>query len=582
MTSSRGGDEGRARGVPEAISAALFAIGMTVVALFSGILLVLALGSTAFYAEPNYEDFVISSVIGGEWGPAAASLVACLVLLAAAVALARRVVRWSEPAAVVAALALTTALGLWWVLIQGAQSSAFPDSQHVLTYAMEAARGDWSSFTDSAGVTALELMPDDAHRYFTQYPFQSGVFLVFMLVCRLFPADPVAALLVINVIANEVSFACLYALGRWLVRSAGGRAAMLLLMVLCVPLWISAALPYGNSLGLAFGCIFLLLQGRALVLPREARVARVALVVVSIVPLCAVMVVKSTFILLGVAALIAWVVRGLRQRTALLPALVLVAVAVANAAGGVPARLVEDRTGLDLGDGMPKASWIVMGLNESDVTGLPGWWDLEAWEIMMDAEGDIDAQGAEALARITERLGELAADPAEALAFFSAKLSTEWCEPTFESVYYSSLSVRSDGTFFDPYAALGLEFPAREALVPWDGYQSLAYLGALLGFARLLKRHDDEGVGTLLAAVFLAGFGCYLLWEAKSVYTLPFFFMLLPVAAYGLEGLASIAAPRTAGGAHFAAGPRVRPSLRKKGRSEVAMCGSPDYSDGVA
>lgn len=377
----------------------------------------LALGSTALYAEPNYEDFVISSVLDGEWAPAAASFVACLVLLVGIIVVARRLVRWSEPAAVVVALVLTTALGLWWVLIQGAQSSAFPDSQRVLTFAAEAARGDWSSFTDSAGVTSLELMPDDAHRYFTQYPFQSGIFLVFMFVCRAFPADPTGALLIINVIANEVSLICLYSLGRWFVRSVGGRATMLLLMVLCVPLWLSAALPYGNSLGLAFGCVFLLLQGRALVLPREERIARTVLVVVSVVPLCAVMVVKSTFILLGIATLIAWVVKGIKQRVVLLPALTLAVLVIANVAGEVPTRLVEGRTGLDLGDGMPKTSWIVMGLNESDVTGLPGWWDLEAWEIMMGAGGDVDVQSAEALERIVDRLGEFAADPTASLAF---------------------------------------------------------------------------------------------------------------------------------------------------------------------
>ena len=551
MTSiSNAGGRGT-RAASEMASAVLFAVGMTMVSLFSGILLVLALGSTALYAEPNYEDFVISSVLDGEWAPAAASFAACLVLLVGIIVVARRLVRWSEPAAVVVALVLTTALGLWWVLIQGAQSSAFPDSQRVLTFAAEAARGDWSSFTDSAGVTSLELMPDDAHRYFTQYPFQSGIFLVFMFVCRAFPADPTGALLIINVIANEVSLICLYSLGRWFVRSVGGRATMLLLMVLCVPLWLSAALPYGNSLGLAFGCVFLLLQGRALELPREERIARTVLVIVSVVPLCAVMVVKSTFILLGIATLIAWVVKGIKQRVVLLPALTLAVLVIANVAGEVPTRLVEARTGLNLGDGMPKTSWIVMGLNESDVTGLPGWWDLEAWEIMMGAGGDVDVQSTEALERIVDRLGELAADPTASLAFFSAKLSTEWCEPTFESVYYSSLNVKADGTFFDPYATLGFKFPAHEALIPLDGYQTLVYLGALAGFVRLLRRRDDEGVGTLLAAIFLVGFGCYLLWEAKSIYVLPFFFMLLPVVAYGLEGLASRAVRRL-DGAHFA------------------------------
>ncbi len=40
----------------------------------------------------------------------------------------------------------------------------------------------------------------------------------------------------------------------------------------------------------------------------------------------------------------------------------------------------------------------------------------------------------------------------------------------------------------------------------------------------------------LLAATFFTGFGCYLLWEAKSVYLLPYAIVALPLAAAGLDG----------------------------------------------
>lgn len=39
----------------------------------------------------------------------------------------------------------------------------------------------------------------------------------------------------------------------------------------------------------------------------------------------------------------------------------------------------------------------------------------------------------------------------------------------------------------------------------------------------------------LIAATFFTGFGCYLLWEAKAVYVLPFAIVVLPLAAEGLE-----------------------------------------------
>lgn len=526
-------------GLPERLGSVLYALGMVTVSLFSGTLLLLALGSTAYLREENYEAFDVVSILNGEGLPLiAASLAAGIVLICLLCLLAGRLRSWNERVSLGVAVALTTALGLWWVLVQGAHLNLFPDSYRLLTYAMEASSGDWSSFTGSSAVTSLAEMPQDAHLYFTQYPYQSGAFLVFFLVCRLFPGDPTLALLILNVLSNEVSLVCLYLLGRRVLRSAGGRAALLALLVLCLPLWLSAALPYGNCLGLAAGALFLLLQARALSLGREETRARLAWIGASLVPLCAVMVVKSTFVLLGIAAVIAWAVRGLRERSALPAALALVVALVANVAGGVPARVLEGRVGLSFGEGMPKTSWMVIGLTESRDTGSPGWWDAEAWEIMLQAEGDMGLQSQESLRRIGARLTEFAADPYGAAAFFAEKLSTEWCDPTFESLYYSGLNVREDGTPFDPYAALGMDYPALEALVPWDGYQSVVYLGALLGFLRLLRRGDDSGAGTLLAAVFLSGFGCYLLWEAKGIYTLPFFFMLVPVAAFGVEGLA--------------------------------------------
>ncbi len=33
----------------------------------------------------------------------------------------------------------------------------------------------------------------------------------------------------------------------------------------------------------------------------------------------------------------------------------------------------------------------------------------------------------------------------------------------------------------------------------------------------------------------LGGFLCYLFWEAKGIYTLPFYLLLFPLAAYGVQ-----------------------------------------------
>lgn len=79
--------------------------------------------------------------------------------------------------------------------------------------------------------------------------------------------------------------------------------------------------------------------------------------------------------------------------------------------------------------------------------------------------------------------------------------------------------------------------------------QSITYLFAFIGVigfivatARLRSttahghaQHVMLFSRTFFSAAFLGGVICFTFWEAKSIYTLPFFLMLLPVAAYGMQ-----------------------------------------------
>ena len=78
--------------------------------------------------------------------------------------------------------------------------------------------------------------------------------------------------------------------------------------------------------------------------------------------------------------------------------------------------------------------------------------------------------------------------------------------------------------------------------------QTVVYFLAIIGVIglvhSLMKERslgaDSSQVFTrvLLCASFIGGFLCYLFWEAKSIYTLPFFLLLFPVAAYGIQNIA--------------------------------------------
>lgn len=72
-----------------------------------------------------------------------------------------------------------------------------------------------------------------------------------------------------------------------------------------------------------------------------------------------------------------------------------------------------------------------------------------------------------------------------------------------------------------------------------DACQSLLYLGAALGARDLMREALRGGRGAALAeyalpCVFFVGFLLYLVWEGKSMYTLPLAISLLPTAARGI------------------------------------------------
>ena len=67
-------------------------------------------------------------------------------------------------------------------------------------------------------------------------------------------------------------------------------------------------------------------------------------------------------------------------------------------------------------------------------------------------------------------------------------------------------------------------------------YQSLIYGGVFLWLLYGFWRKKDLSVLVLMTVIF-GGFLFHMLWEAKGRYILPYFVMMLPMAAAGLSEL---------------------------------------------
>ena len=246
---------------------------------------------------------------------------------------------------------------------------------------------------------------------------------------------------------------------------------------------------------------------------------------------------------------------------------------------------------LELGLRMGKGEFYV-SVDGGAAEYAPGGWSNHANSVWEFSGEDGEVQNELASAYLAEDIVTFFSDPAYALRFFSIKLATEWADPTYQSLYYLSMCGMPSGARPNP-ADISQPFGAVSAVLTFllDGYQTVefaAVFGFLVWSARrwgrdkaapdgaavaatakglleesgqapaapaagrgaeppaqtgaaspLAKRPLDYGPNAatlLLAATFFTGFGCYLLWEAKSVYLLPYAIVVLPLAAAGLDG----------------------------------------------
>ena len=215
----------------------------------------------------------------------------------------------------------------------------------------------------------------------------------------------------------------------------------------------------------------------------------------------------------------------------------------------LPVALVQSWTGQNFGKGMPMLSWIAIGLSQSGNM-PPGWWNRFALDAFERTGNDYALQSQISKEFIQGRLSEFSHNPGEGMRFFIGKLASEWAEPSFMTSLYSELGESS--RHFAGLSSFLLIGDGSDILLRYENVaQTVMYLLACIGLIALLRSLiKEKTVGNdaaqvfarvLLCASFIGGFLCYLLWEAKGIYTFPFFLLLIPMAAYGIQKIVDFA-----------------------------------------
>nr|MCR5716395.1 hypothetical protein [Lachnospiraceae bacterium] len=372
--------------------------------------------------------------------------------------------------------------------------------------------------------------------YLYMFPYQNGLLLLELPFIALFGAQAYLALQLYHMVLWLLTMCGLAYLAAQLWGNAAGKLTYVGLL-LFLPMWGYTTYLYGNLPGLAFAI------GSFVCAHRFWQQGKVRQLVGGSVLMVISIMYKSHFAIFAIALICIGILKGLEQvgkekesrepraegwqRTLLLIGVTVIAMFVATK--GIPL-LMHEITGADTAHGVPLISNVAVGVNESNIA--PGWYNkLVVLAYEAGAGTDLAAMRAYSWGKIHQSLQLFRDVPSYCVAFFGRKIASIWSQPAFEC--FTTLTKRNmDGTL--SYAWKDLLYNGgignTVLLLFMDVMQSITYFGALM---YLLLFRGKESEKKLMMLTFLGGFLFHIIWEGKAQYTIMFYVMLLPYAAYG-------------------------------------------------
>ena len=414
-----------------------------------------------------------------------------------------------------AVLCWVLAFTAWWVF--AAKCIPVGDQASVCKSAEGFLAGDYSMLTK-----------DSYERYLYIHPHQLGLTALIELVFALFGSGNHIAFQLLNCVGAALCVYSGYRITRLLTADMRAWVYYLLLAAACFPLFFYVTFVYGEIPSLTFS-----LLAAWCFMEYRKRGGRLWLAACCAACTLACLVRNNSLILLIAFVLILLVTAlGERKFRSVLAAVLLVAVFLG---GRFCLRTVyEQRSGEKINDGAPMILYVAMGMQKGE--GAPGWSNgyilHNYW-----GESDFDAEASTAMAvrDIGTSMEGFAEDPWYAVRFYAEKFTSQWNDPTYECFAMTHINGSARGP-----VANSMFDGKLHTLMTWfmNEYQSLIFIG---GFCWLLlnfwlkKGLEDQ----ILVITVFGGFLFHMLWEAKGRYILPYFVMMLPMAAVGISQLSA-------------------------------------------
>lgn len=415
------------------------------------------------------------------------------------------------------------ALLLGFVWIFSVTSIPAADSYNVFETASQAANGNYSSLSGSDFYNSAYY---NGYSYYNFYPFQLGFVFISEIVYRIFGTQSYMPIQIINVICVAVTYLGIAKITKHLFKRRSVEFIAILLLAGCFQPILFSTFVYGNIIGMCcavWASYFLIRYFQSskyiLLLPCGALLVLATMAKYN----------NMIYLIAFVVMLIVHTVKDKKWQS------IAFALAICVAAVGVNNLIIisyENRAGVKLADGVSQVLYLDMGLNESSMA--PGWYNGIALETYKQYQLNDEAANAAAWDDINTRINIFANNPGYAADFFGKKITSQWNEPTFESIWVSEVKSHSSEInaigkgMYD--GSLGQFFE-----LCFNLFIQILYILFVIGIYCLFLKRKLNIETALLLLVLLGGFGYHLLFEGKSQYILTYIVLLIPTAAYGMN-----------------------------------------------
>lgn len=396
------------------------------------------------------------------------------------------------------------------IVLQGQYYPKF-DQRHVMESAAALNLHDYSDF--------------EVGGYLHVFPFQMGIVIYFQILSRLFGNLNYIAFEIVNAVWIVVTYYFFMKIADLLwSKEHRCKSATAVLCLIFAPFLMYTTFLYGTVVGMAFAMVSFYM---ALLYVSKPKIRYLIFCAVS---MGLATVLKSNYAIYMIAEIIFIALKILADkrpgRNKIRGRLVLIgAILICFVIGriGVNASIRNINNGEEV-KGIPMMAWVVMGLQ--DGKGAPGWYNAYNNTVYVSNDYDYDKTREAVMNDLKQRIRGMLHRPTESISFFVKKVSSQWNNPTFQSLWILEGRSEREGS-------IGiLQEKGRSVYIFLVNLlQTWILAGTFLYTVLRLKKSSMEEI--VLPITFVGGFVFHLFWEAEGLYAILYFPLLLPLSVCG-------------------------------------------------